>query len=257
MAISYRTRKFVVSLRANTVEDIRDIKFDQLPVAAQILAVKAQRPDLGEDSQTFTFTADDKASGAREADTTVHIGLEDQSGNALSISELVDRVQSVVLLWRNQSVERNGLRVSKQSSDTLRFEQTVGGAVISVAPQGYATRTNIQVGSDGIANPAIVGGVATVEADSSNLGFNPALESSKIQINTNDFEGSGAGSFDVYLRPAGSSRYILATTGNAAGLDASIVGGTSLDLISDGIKIEMDGVTGADAEVYITFIKED
>jgi hypothetical protein len=256
MAISYRTRKFVVSLRANTVADIRDLKFDQLPNVGNILAVKAQRPDLGDDSQTFTFTADDKASGEREVDTTIHIGLEDESGNALSLSDLVDRVQAVILLWRNQSADRNGLRVTQTSSDTLRFEQTVGGAVISVAGQAYGTRTDIQAGSDGIANPAINGGAATVEADSSNLGFNPALESNKIQINCNDFQGGGAGTFDVFLRPAGSVRYVEATTGNVAGTDAAVIGGTSLDLLSDGIKLELSGVTAADAEIYITFIKE-
>ena len=256
MAISYRSRKFVVSLRADLVADIRDIKFDQLPNAAQTLTVRAQKPDRSADAQVFTFTQDDKESGAVEADTTIHIGLEDSNGDALSLSALVDRAQRVVILWKNQSSDRQGLKVSETSSDTIRFEQNVGGLIVSAEAQAFATRSDVQVGSDGIANPAIVNGVATIEADSSNLGFNPALESNKIQINSNDFQGAGAGTFDVFLRPAGSTRYVEATTGNVAGTDAAVIGGTSLDLLSDGIKLVLDGVTAADAEIYITFIKE-
>lgn len=247
MTISYRTRKFTIPLRVNKVAEevkitIADIDLDGEKIT---LTDAADSADL-----VLVFDASsDVFDGSLNESEEVIVGIK----NVSSKQEIARRISVAY-----NAAECPDTLIVGYSSDSIQAKQQVAGDVATavVSDALKLVITEVTAGSDGDVNGDIVAGVASLVVDSSNLGFNPALDTLKLQVNCNDFEGSAAGRFDVSVRPAGSEVYALAAEDNVAGGDVVIIGGQSNSIVFDGVKIDLEGVTASDAAIYLTFISE-
>lgn len=247
MAISYRTRKFTIPLRVDRVKEKIEIEFASSDLDGEEITL-IDAADSG--TVILQFDADSDVYDGTSAGGKIQVGIK----NASSRSEMVRRAVKAYAA----SESPDTLILGDLSGNKLSVQQTVAGDVVTAAVTDAAKLviTEIQAGSNGNANPDIAAGAATLSVDSSNLGFNPALDTLKLQVNCNDYEGSGAGRYEVSVRPAGSEVYATAAEDNVAGEDVVIIGGQSNSIVFDGVKVVLAGVTASDAEIYLTFISE-
>jgi|11_taG_2_1085331.scaffolds.fasta_scaffold06158_2 hypothetical protein len=248
MAITYRTRKFSIPLRVNKVREEVEIELASLDLDGETIALR----DVA-DNGVVTLEFEDSSDtfdGSTLGNGNIAVGIK----NAGTAAEMNRRVS--VAYAGSQSPDT---LIVGYKSDKLSIKQTIHGDVITavVSDAAKLVITEIAAGSDGNANPDINAGAATLSVDSSNLGFNPALDTLKLQVNCNDYKGDGSGEFDVSVRPAGSEIYALASENNIAGADVVIIGGQSNSIVFDGVKLDLTGVTAADAAIYLTFISEE
>lgn len=247
MAISYRTRKFTIPLRVDRVKEKVEIEFASSDLDGEEITL-IDAADSG--TVILQFDADSDVYDGSQVGGKIQVGIK----NASSRSEMVRRAVKAYAA----SESPDTLILGDLSGNKLSVQQTVAGDVVTAAVTDAAKLviTEIQAGSNGNANPDIAAGAATLSVDSSNLGFNPALDTLKLQVNCNDYEGSGAGRYEVSVRPAGSEVYATAAEDNVAGEDVVIIGGQSNSIVFDGVKVVLAGVTASDAEIYLTFISE-
>lgn len=248
MAISYRTRKFSIPLKVNKVKEEVKVNLASVDLDGETITLT----DLA-DSVDVVLAFDAASSvydGSLNVDDEVIVGIKNVSDK----KEIAKRAVAAYAAHEAPDTLMLGY-----GEDYISVKQTVAGDVVSAVVSDAAKLEieEIAAGFDGDANPDIVAGAATLVVDSSNLGFNPALDTLKLQVNCNDYEGAEAGRFDVSVRPAGSEVYAEASADNVAGTDVVIVGGQSNSIVFDGVKVALTGVTGSDANVYLTFISEE
>jgi len=247
MAISYRTRKFTIPLNINRAAESIKIALADLDLDGETIALR----DAADDAvTTFEFDASSSLSdGSLNAGSNVVVGIK----NLSTVKAIAER-----FVQCSKAFQPDTLIVGSDADGLVIKQQIVGDIITAVVSDAAKLIiTEVVAGSDGIANPDINAGAATLIADSSNLGFNPAIDTLKLQVNCNDFEGSAGGTFDISVRPAGSEVYAPAAQDNVAGEDVVIIGGQSNSIVFDGVKVDVTGLTGSDAQIYLTFIQEE
>ena len=247
MAITYRTRKFTIPLKVNKAAESIKIALADLDLDGETIALR----DAADNAVT-TYEFDSSSSlsdGSLNAGNKVVVGIK----NLSTIKAIAERFVQCA-----KAFQPDTLLIGSDAEGLVIKQQVKGDIVTAVVSDALKlVITEVVAGSDGADNPDINAGVATLIADSSNLGFNPAIDTLKLQVNCNDFEGSGAGEFDIAVRPAGSEVYAPAAIDNIAGTDVVIIGGQSNSIVFDGVKVDVSGLTGSDANIYLTFIQEE
>lgn len=247
MAITYRTRKFSIPLRTGKVREETDIAIADLNLGGETIALR-DVADNGVVTLEFVATSSN-FDGSPLGNGNIEVGIQNASEE-----EIYRRISQAYAASQSPDTLIVGYHKNKVS-----IKQTTLGDVVTavVSDAAKLVITTVVAGSNGVANADINAGAAELIADSSNLGFNPALDTLKLQVNCNDYKGDGGGRFDVSIRPAGSEVYSVASTANVSGTDVVIIGGQANSVVFDGVKIAFTGITGSDASIFLTFISEE